>query len=261
MTLENLEETFYRQGFAKFPAQDFAKLGLAPEQIKDLVQIGKTEEQHVVLLQTALAQAGVKPVQPCTYEFGFTDAAGMVKTAAVLENVGVSAYLGAAPLLSDKSILSTAGSILTIESRHQSAIRVFSKQVAVPQAFDTPLSPRAIFSLAAPFIKSCPQDSNLKVQAFPKLAMDPASAANAMTIGAMVKFTSDAASGATHCGFTSGGIVPGGTAFTKFDQANGCAIPEGAAGITYVTLVKDAPLTGVLSDSITVAGPTIMAVS
>lgn len=186
----------------------------------------------------------------------------MVKTAAVLENVGISAYLGAAPLLSDKAILSTAGSILTIEARHQSAIRVFSKQVAVPQAFDAALGPRAVFSLAAPFIKSCPDGSNLKIEAFPKLAMDQASASQALSIGASFKVTADnGGSGATNCAFTSGGVVPGGTAFSKFDQATGCQVPQGVAGVTYVTLTKSAPLTGVLTDDMIVAGPMAVVIS
>lgn len=224
-------------------------------------QIGATEEAHVALLQGALAQAGVAPVRPCTYEFGFTDAAGMVATAAVLENVGVSAYLGAAPLLKDPAILGVAGSILTVEARHQTAIRVFSKQVAVPQAFDAPLGIRAVFSLAAPFIKECPEGSNLVLQAFPSLAMAPGQDASALAIGSSVKFASEAAAGATHCAFTSGGVIPGGTKFTPFTEAEGCKIPQGVAGITYVSLANQGPLTGVLTDDITVAGPMILPLS
>lgn len=262
LTLENLEESFYREGFAKFKESDFAALGLDKQQIADLQQIGKTEAQHVGLLQSSLAQGGIKPVQRCEYDFGFTDAAGMVKTAAVLENVGVSAYLGAAPLLSDKSILSTAGSILTIESRHQSSIRVFSKQVAVPQAFDAPLGPRAVFSLAAPFIKSCPEGSNLKIEAFPKLAMEQTSGSQALSVGTSFKVKADnGGSGATNCAFTSGGVFPGGTAFSNFSQADGCQVPQGVAGITYVTLTKSAPLSGALTDDIIVAGPMAVAIS
>ena len=55
--------------------------------------VGRTESEHVSLLLGAIAGAGIKPVAPCTYKFGFTDALGMVGTAAVLENVGVSAYV------------------------------------------------------------------------------------------------------------------------------------------------------------------------
>lgn len=272
LTLENLEETFYRQGFAKFPESDFAALGLDKQQIGDLQQIGKTEAEHVGLLQSSLAQGGVKPVQPCEYEFGFTDAAGMVQTAAVLENIGVSAYLAAAPLLSDKAILGTAGSILTVEARHQSSIRVFSKQAAVPQAFDAPLGPRAVFSLAAPFIKSCPDGSNLKIEAFPKLAMMTSASASAagngtssgaLAVGSSFRAQADGNTGseATNCAFTSGGIFPGGTAFSNFTQADGCQVPQGVAGITYVTLTRSAPLTGVLTDDMIVAGPMAVAIS
>ena len=55
--------------------------------------MGKTESEHVSLLLGAIAGTGTKPVAPCKYKFGFTDAKGMVGTAAVLENVGVSAYV------------------------------------------------------------------------------------------------------------------------------------------------------------------------
>ncbi|KAK0636273.1 ferritin-like domain-containing protein [Bombardia bombarda] len=260
LTLELLEEAFYREGFAKFPATDFSALGLAPEQLTDLTQIGKTEEQHVILLQGAIAQAGVKPVQACTYNFGFTDAAGMVGTAAVLENVGVSAYLGAASLISDGSILTTAGSILTVEARHQSLIRVASKRVAVPQAFDTPLSPKQVFSLAAPFIQSCPEGSNLILTAFPTLAMADGQSAAAVTAGATVKFTSDATANAAFCAFTTGGL-PGGTSFTPHDPANGCTVPQNLAGVVYVNLASAGPLTGKLTDDIILAGPMVMQVS
>ncbi|KAK3325427.1 ferritin-like domain-containing protein [Apodospora peruviana] len=261
LTLELLEEAFYREGFAKFPADQFQALGLAPEQITDLTQIGKTEEAHVITLQGAIAQAGTKPVEACTYNFGFTDAAGMVATAAVLENVGVSAYLGAAKLVTDPSILTTAGSILTVEARHQTFIRAASKLVAVPQPFDTPLSPQQVFSLAAPFIASCPEGSNLILTAFPTLTMAEGQSAAAVQAGATIKLQSDAAANAAFCAFTTGGLPAGGTAFTAFDPAVGCVVPQGLAGIVYVNLASEGPLTGVLADEIILAGPMVMQVS
>ncbi|KAK3308574.1 ferritin-like domain-containing protein [Chaetomium strumarium] len=260
LTLEWLEATFYQQGFAKFPATDFQALGLTQQEIDDLLKIGKTEEEHVILLQSAIAQAGVQPVQPCTYNFAFTDAAGMVATAAVLENVGVSAYLGAASLVSDGSILTTAGSILTVEARHQTFIRAASKALAVPQAFDTPLTPKQVFSLAAPFIQSCPDGSNLILTAFPTLAMAAGQSTTAVAAGTTIQLQSDAAATATNCAFTTGGI-PGGTVFTPFDPATGCVVPQGLAGITYVNLASAGPLTGKLTDDIIVAGPMVMQVS
>jgi hypothetical protein len=91
LTLEFLEAAFYKEGFAKFPDSDFAALGLAAEDIVNLKSIGATEQTHVSTLLTAIATSGTKPVAPCTYNFGLTDAASMIATAAILENVGVSA--------------------------------------------------------------------------------------------------------------------------------------------------------------------------
>ncbi|KAH6655111.1 ferritin-like domain-containing protein [Truncatella angustata] len=259
LTLEWLETTFYQQGFAMFPDDQFAALGLQPQQITDLKTIGQTEQAHVQFLQSAIAQAGVQPVQPCTYSFGLTDAKSMVATAGVLENIGVSAYLGAAPILADSKILAAAGSILTVESRHQTFIRAASGVTAIPQPFDTPLGPKAVFSLAAPFIQSCPAGSNLALQAFPTLTMATAAPAAPaiLAAGTALQFQSAAAAGAQFCGFTNAN-APGGTAFSAFTAAGGCQLPQNLAGITYVTLTNAAPATGVISDAIIVAGPMVL---
>jgi hypothetical protein len=263
LTLEHLEDTFYREAFLTISDEQFAPLGLSDSTLADIKAIGKTEASHVVLLQSALAGAGFTPVEECTYDFGgaTADPAAMVATAAILESVGVSAYLGAAPLLSDPGVLGTAGAILTVEARHQTAIRVFSQAKAVPQPLDTPLGPRAVFSLAAPFIKACPEGSNLKIEAFPALAMAEGQDAKAVAIGTKVKLASEAAAGAKFCGFTSGGLLPGGTKFTAFTEGEGCEVPQGAAGIVYVTLTSAGPIEGLLSDDITMAGPMVLTLS
>lgn len=256
LTLEHLEATFYQQALVQFP--DAASLGLQGSQLDDMHQIAATESQHVSTLQSALAQAGVAPVQPCEYDFSaaLASPAALLATAAVLENVGVSAYLGAAAIVSDVQILSVAGSILTIEARHQTAIRVFSSTAAIPQAFDAALGLRSVFSLAAPFITSCPEGSALVVEAFPTLAVaDGQDIAVLAASGVKVKLTSDTAGQATHCAFTSGGVSAGGTVFSEYTEAEGCAVPEGVAGVSYLTLANSAPLDGVLTDDIAVAGP------
>ncbi len=260
LTLEWLETTFYQQGFAKFPASDFLSLGLSQALVDDLTGIGASEETHVELLQSAIAQAGVAPVQPCTYNFGFTDAKGMVATAAILENVGVSAYLGGGVLVSDPSILGTAASILTVEARHQTFIRLASQVTAVPGAFDTALSPKQVFSLAAPFIQSCPQGSNLILTAFPTLTMASGATA-ATTPGAQLQLSSSASAQGQFCAFTNGNVA-GGTLFTAFAGSN-CNLPDTdeLAGIVYVNLVTQAPPTGIITDDIIVAGPMVLQVS
>jgi len=113
LTLEHLEATFYRQGLNRFPQSDFASAGF-PSWVRDrMLQIGQHEAQHVDLLTSAL---GKDAVAECTYTFPYQDVKGFVGLAAVLESVGVSAYLGAASSIVDKTYLTVAGSILTVGS-------------------------------------------------------------------------------------------------------------------------------------------------
>ncbi|PQE19382.1 twin-arginine translocation pathway signal protein [Rutstroemia sp. NJR-2017a BBW] len=260
LTLENLETAFYQQGFAKFPDSDFAALGLSQQDITNLKMVGMTEQTHVSTLNTAIAATGTQPVAMCTYNFNFTTAAAMVATANVLENIGVSAYLGAAPLVKSPAVLTVAAEIVTVEARHQTFIRTASKITAVPSAFDTPLGIRNVFSLAAPFITSCPTGSNLAVTPFPPVAMAAAASGTTAVVAGSTLQLQTAAQGAMACAFTNGGQT-GGTAFTSF--ANGaCTVPQGLAGDVYVNLASSMPAMGTaLTDDITVAGPMVMQIS
>lgn len=256
LTLEFLEATFYQQGFAQFPDDQFTALGLNAKQLADLKSIPATEFAHAGLLQSTIAQAGTAPVQPCTYNFGFTTAAAMVGTASLLENVGIGAYIGAAPILTSKDILTTAATILTVEARHQTFVNTADGvSKAVPGAFDTPLSPKAVFSLAAPFITSCPEGSLITaITAFPTVSAAPGTPAKPPP-GQLINVVSDVAAQATACAFKNGD-VPGGAIFTAFTPGTGCLSPERPMpGFTYMFLTNAAPATGALTDDIVVAGP------
>ena len=165
--------------------------------------------------------------------------------------------LAAAPLVKTPGILTVAAEIVTVEARHQTFIRTASRVAAIPSAFDTPLGIRAVFTLAAGFISSCPAGSNLAITPFPALTMT-AGAPAAVAAGSTVQLQSTA-QGATGCAFVNGGL-PGGAAFTSF--ANGaCTVPPNLAGVTYVHLTSATPTDGTLTDAITVAGPMVMTIS
>ncbi|KAK6500429.1 hypothetical protein TWF481_010773 [Arthrobotrys musiformis] len=252
LTLEHLEAAFYSQGFAKFPEADFTALGLSASQIVALKKVGETEATHVTVLTDVLTKAGANPVQPCEYNFGFTTAADMVGTAKILEAVGVSAYLGAAPLVSSKDVLAAAASIVTVESRHNTFIRAAAGvELPVPQAFDTPLPPQSVFTLAAAFIKSCPEGSNLGFTAFPSLVI-----MNAQNIkaGTPLNLANGSTTGdAKFCAFTAGGV---GTVFVPLAEGS-CTVPSDLAGEVYVQLTTTGE-GNVLDEATVVAGPAVI---
>ena len=79
----------------------------------------------------------------------------MASVARLVENVGVAAYIGAANLIVDPSILTAAATIVTVEARHQSILNILNGGTAIPQAFDIPLLPQEVLALAGGFIPGC----------------------------------------------------------------------------------------------------------
>ncbi|KAI9712228.1 MAG: hypothetical protein M1812_006963 [Candelaria pacifica] len=173
LTLEYLERTFYEEAIANYSQQQFRDAGFPDPFYTNLLTIRNDERTHVTFLSTALAAAGVKPVEQLTYQFPSTDVKSFVGLASVLEGVGVSAYLGAAASIANKDYLTAAGSILTVESRHNAYIRSSLGQSPFPTPFDTPLDFNEVFSMAAAFITAIPADNPpLPFMAFPSLSLE-----------------------------------------------------------------------------------------
>ena len=92
-------------------------------------EIAYDERTHVTLIRSALKAAGApyvaKPgINLEALGFGFGDEREFFTLARIFEDIGVSAYGGAAPLISDKAILGTAARILAAEAEHSAAIRL-----------------------------------------------------------------------------------------------------------------------------------------
>lgn len=154
--LEQLETEFYAQGIAKFSDSDFTAAGFSSSMIatQALTAIQSDEATHTAFIQQALLDNGATPLN-CSFNFdsALTDVPTMAATARVVEYLGVSAYLGAATLIDDPVFLDAAGSILTVEARHQTLLNILSGTgTSIPQAFDIPLTPQEVLSLAQGFI-------------------------------------------------------------------------------------------------------------
>jgi hypothetical protein len=116
-------------------------------------EIKRDEDAHVSYLKEALGSAA-RP-KPTFKHLKQSDVDNFVKLSQVFENVGVGAYLMAAPAISSKSTLAAAGSILTIEARHAGYLNALvGLPLSTNGAFDKPISQEQIVEDVSPFIAS-----------------------------------------------------------------------------------------------------------
>lgn len=110
------------------------------------------EIDHVKYLRTTLGSAAVKKptIDLAALGYGFSSVDSWLELARQFEDVGVSAYLGAAPLISSKTYLAAAGAILGTEAQHSGAIRT----ACVNNGVKSP----AVDSLDVPPTSSAPFD-------------------------------------------------------------------------------------------------------
>jgi hypothetical protein len=96
---------------------------------------------------------GGEPVAEARYDFGYSDLAGFVRVAQVLENTGVGAYQGAARYLIDQDALLTAAlTIHGVEARHAAYLNGLRGQPPFPKAFNPTLTPSEVLAAAGRFI-------------------------------------------------------------------------------------------------------------
>ncbi|MGD7706352.1 ferritin-like domain-containing protein [Microlunatus sp. Y2014] len=151
LTLEYLEAEFYRQGNA-------AGL-LSGKAATYLEQIQKDEEMHVWTITDTIGKLGgdAVPAPEVDFDKSFASADSYLEAAYTFENLGVSAYLGAAPsLFQEKELLSAAASIFGVEARHAAIIGVLQQKAAeggvYRGAVEKPATKNAVLQAASPFI-------------------------------------------------------------------------------------------------------------
>ena len=114
----------------------------------------RTDEiDHVKLLRSALGSSAVKKpaINLNALGYGYSSVSNWLKLARQFEDVGVSAYLGAAPLITSSAYLGAAAAILSAEAMHSGAIRweCIGNAVTSPavDSLDIPPTSKAIFNL------------------------------------------------------------------------------------------------------------------
>jgi rubrerythrin len=145
LTLEYLEADFYKQ------AQKLSLKGQYKSFAKDF---GDQEQQHVEALMATIKKLGGKPVKSPTFAFGMKSEKDFAKLAVTLEDTGVSAYNGAAPMIQSKDVLAAAGGIVQVEARHAAALRFLGGMDPTKGPFDQPLAKAKVLAAVKPLIKA-----------------------------------------------------------------------------------------------------------
>lgn len=137
LSLEYLESYFYNIGQASTALQ--AQFSATNKAALDLIRTDETN--HVTFLRSVLGTAAITAPPTSTFDFTggkggapgpfvavFTDAATYLAVAQSLEDTGVRAYKGGAPLLmSNKTVLTAALNIHSVEARHASRLRTMRR--------------------------------------------------------------------------------------------------------------------------------------
>lgn len=134
LTLEYLEAEFYTRGVAA--------AGLIPSaDMAGITSIRDHENAHVTFLKAAISGAGGTPVAKPTFDFTagngsntgpyasvFTNYDTFLAVSQAFEDTGVRAYKGqAGNLMSNKTVLTAALQIHSVEARHASHVRYLRK--------------------------------------------------------------------------------------------------------------------------------------
>ncbi|MBA3289859.1 MAG: ferritin-like domain-containing protein [Actinobacteria bacterium] len=150
LTLEFLEAEFYRQGNGKNL--------LSGKEAQYLETVGADEDAHVAAITDTINQIGGTPVEAPGVDFAdsFDSREKYLTTSHVFENLGVSAYLGAAGFIKDKAILQAAAGIFGVEARHAAVVGnllgLKPEGGVYMGANETPLTKDEVLAAAEPFL-------------------------------------------------------------------------------------------------------------
>lgn len=133
LLLEELEAAFYATASSSGKITDAAELNYVNV-------LGAQEAAHVTFLRSVLADKVLFKTEDLSFNSSglnavMVDRDTILNTAVTLEDVGVHAYNGAGPSLTNPTYLLAAGSIVSVEARHAGGVRsLLGKPTTEPDA-------------------------------------------------------------------------------------------------------------------------------
>jgi len=259
--LEQFENGFYSQALLQFQDSDFTAAGFSSSQIplEQLTVIQSDEQAHVTAIQAAIQDFGGVPITSCQFNYGpvLQNVPTMINAARILEDVGLGAYLGAAHLISDPVLLTSAGSIMTVEARHQTVLNILSGTgTAIPSAFDIALQPQEVLAIVSPFFSG---PCNLGIQPNPNLIITNQ---GPVQPGALLTFQSSAMNSTVNPNSLFCQMLMGGATNSLSLPLSQCVVPGGSNGPMAIWVTSDSqPIANDVvnrTPNSIVAGPTLL---
>jgi hypothetical protein len=168
LTLEHLENEFYKQQLETFSERDFQRSDLLDEfgfgvrfTARDYLRtIQEHEQAHVDFLAGAIEDAGGTPATAATeYDFAAPLGKDEIETvtefatvAQALEATGVDAYAGAAPTIENAAYIPPALSIHSVEANHAAYLRNLNGGTPFPNAFNEAKTMDEVLAIVDPII-------------------------------------------------------------------------------------------------------------
>jgi hypothetical protein len=160
-TLEQLEAAFYTLVI------DNAYSGMTSDETAMLTDIRDHEIAHREFFKAALGTSAIGPIEFDFSSIDFSSRDSVLAAAKNFEDIGVAAYNGAGPLLTDATNLLIAGKIVSVEARHAAYISdlispaSFSDTVVDSNGLERSLTPNEVLMLVKPFMKAVFDDRQL----------------------------------------------------------------------------------------------------
>jgi hypothetical protein len=163
--LEQLEAAFYTK------VTDHPFNGITQNETETFVEIRDHEEAHKSFLKKALGDHAIPEIEVDFSQVDFKNRSSVLAAADSFENLGIAAFNGAGPLISNADYLAAAGTIVSVEARHAAMISALlhgpsaasaGKGHVSAEGLDGAMSPTAVLAKSKPFIKTALTAATLK---------------------------------------------------------------------------------------------------
>jgi hypothetical protein len=163
--LEQLESAFY----TKVTESPFR--GATQLETDTFAEIRDHEAAHRAFFKKALGEHAIPEIEVDFSGIDFSRRAGVLDAADQFENLGIAAFNGAAPLISNVDYLAAAGTIVSVEARHAAMISALLHGPSAASAgqghisakgLDATMAPRAVLAKSKRFIKTPLTAASLK---------------------------------------------------------------------------------------------------